>query len=229
MERKLRAGDCLPNEQELSKHLGVSRGSVREAMKILSAYGLVDVKVGDGTYIASSLRSGMIESTLYSFLLSDSDYRELAEFRKYIELDIVRLIIAHKKENEDTIVALKENVAQILELKKKKAPMDAFVENDLEFHRLLGKACCNYLIESVYKFIMDFQQYSIISIHKSKDHGEKSYKSHSWIISAIEKQDLATAKSAIDYTMDRWQELLIKQRTPAAAHSVQDGLPNRRA
>lgn len=41
MERKLKPGDRLPSESEISEGMGVSRGSVREAMKILSAFGLV--------------------------------------------------------------------------------------------------------------------------------------------------------------------------------------------
>ena len=49
IDRKLKPGDRLPNELEISEGLCVSRGSVREAMKILSAFGLVDIRVGNGT------------------------------------------------------------------------------------------------------------------------------------------------------------------------------------
>ena len=51
IDRRLLPGDKLPSELEISEGLGVSRGSVREAMKILSAFGLVDIKVGNGTYV----------------------------------------------------------------------------------------------------------------------------------------------------------------------------------
>lgn len=51
MERTLKPGDKLPSELEISEELRVSRGSVREAMKILSAFGLVDIRVGNGTYV----------------------------------------------------------------------------------------------------------------------------------------------------------------------------------
>ena len=47
-DKKLLPGDKLPNELEISEGLGVSRGSVREAMKILSAFGLIDIRVGNG-------------------------------------------------------------------------------------------------------------------------------------------------------------------------------------
>ena len=45
IERKLKPGDRLPSELEISEGMGVSRGSVREAMKILTAFGLVDIRV----------------------------------------------------------------------------------------------------------------------------------------------------------------------------------------
>ena len=54
MERTLKPGDKLPSELEISEELRVSRGSVREAMKILSAFGLVDIRVGNGTYVCET-------------------------------------------------------------------------------------------------------------------------------------------------------------------------------
>ena len=67
MERRLKPGDKLPNELEISEGLGVSRGSVREAMKILSAFGLVDIRVGNGTYVCETPGNELIDSLLFSF------------------------------------------------------------------------------------------------------------------------------------------------------------------
>lgn len=207
LERKLKAGDRLPNENELSKRLGVSRGSTREAMKILSAYGLIDVRVGDGTYVASSLRSRMIEPLLYSFLLIDADRNELAEFRKYIEMDIARLIIEHSDQNGALIEQMRENVAQISTLQRAHAPMEAFVENDMAFHRLYGEACCNRLIEALYTFILDFFAQSIADTHRMQQEGARSLESHRMILDAIERGDPSIAEKSIDYTVEVWKRL----------------------
>ena len=207
LERKLKAGDRLPNENELSKRLGVSRGSTREAMKILSAYGLIDVRVGDGTYVASSLRSRMIEPLLYSFLLIDADRNELAEFRKYIEMDIARLIIEHSDQNGALIEQMRENVAQISKLQRAHAPMEAFVENDMAFHRLYGEACCNRLIEALYTFILDFFAQSIADTHRMQQEGARSLESHRMILDAIERGDPSIAEQSIDYTVEVWKRL----------------------
>lgn len=207
LDRKLLPGDRLPNELDLSKGMGVSRGSVREAIKILSAYGIVDVKVGDGTYIASSLRSGMIEPLLFSFLLSKTDIAELAEFRKFIEMDIAELIILHSDQNQEYIEQMKKNVQCIPRLQQEGAPTESFIENDMEFHRLFGKACCNLLIEKVYGFIMDYLKHSISDTHAHQDQGSRSFDSHMRILDAIRRGDASIAKEAIFYTVDTWIEL----------------------
>lgn len=207
LERKLLPGDRLPNEQDLSKGLGVSRGSVREAMKILSAYGLIDIKVGDGTYIASSLRNGMIEPLLFSFLLSKSDLAELAEFRTLIEMDIAELIILHGERNKSDIQKMKTNVKKIKILQDKRAPVEEFIANDLEFHRLFGAACGNLLIEKVYNFILDYLKVSISETHGHQDHGSKSYESHMLIIDAIQKRDLSIAQRVIGDSVETWKDL----------------------
>ena len=54
IHKKILPGDLLPSEQALAESLGVGRGSVREALKILDAFGIVEIIHGDGTYIATS-------------------------------------------------------------------------------------------------------------------------------------------------------------------------------
>ena len=71
MERTLKPGDKLPSELEISEELRVSRGSVREAMKILSAFGLVDIRVGNGTYVCETPGNTTMDSLLFSFFISN--------------------------------------------------------------------------------------------------------------------------------------------------------------
>ncbi|MGI5888583.1 MAG: FadR/GntR family transcriptional regulator, partial [Oscillospiraceae bacterium] len=71
IDGKLKPGDKIPNELEISQGLGVSRGSVREAMKILSALGIVDIKVGNGTYVRSKPDSELLDSLLFSYYITN--------------------------------------------------------------------------------------------------------------------------------------------------------------
>ena len=159
VERKLKPGDRLPNELEISEGMGVSRGSVREAMKILSAFGLIEVKVGNGTYVSDAPGNSLIDSFLFSFYLTNPNLQEMYEFRRYVEIDILQLIL-----------------------------QEEMLANDLAFHRLLGKASCNVLMERIYSFIIDFMQDSIAETHK-KQKGEFIYRTHKKIFDVIESNN----------------------------------------
>ena len=104
MDRKLKPGDRLPSELEISEGLCVSRGSVREAMKILAAFGLIDIRVGNGTYVCESIGNGMMDSFLFSFFLSNPDVENLFELRRFFEIDIMELIDKHYLENEEMCI-----------------------------------------------------------------------------------------------------------------------------
>ena len=99
MEKKLLPGQKIPSEAQISEGLGVSRGSVREAMKVLSAYGVVEIKPGDGTYIAHYSKGSSVNPLLFDFLLYGPDLYELTEFRDAIEITIIEVIIKNYDKN----------------------------------------------------------------------------------------------------------------------------------
>lgn len=207
MTKKLVPGQKMPSENEICDGLGVSRGSVREAMKILSAFGIVEIKVGDGTYIPNEPKPAVFNPLLFSFLLQNPDLREITEFRQYLELDIVELILANKERNATERRLLEENLRFQGELRAKRASPEVLAENDIEFHRLLGRASCNQLIRRVYDFALDYLEQSIKGTHFRQDNGTISYEVHCQIVAAIRDNDLALAKKAINYSVEVWQNL----------------------
>jgi len=207
LSKKLLPGQRIPSESEICEGLGVSRGSVREAMKILAAFGIVEIKVGDGTYIPTVPKPAIIDPLLFSFLIHDPDIQEITEFRQLIELDIIELIITHKDRNVAERQLIEDNLRQLRELREANAPNEAFGENDLEFHRLLGLAAGNKLTQRIYDFALDFLENTIKETHLRQNNGEISYEVHRQIVEAIRKNDLDVAKQAIFYSVDVWRTL----------------------
>lgn len=107
-------GDRIPNEFEIAESLEVSRGSVREAMKILSAMGVVEIRRGDGTYISDKIGPSLIEQMMLQLVKRDRDSDELAQIREIIERGIVQLSIQNA--TEEQIQALRD----VWERQKKK-------------------------------------------------------------------------------------------------------------
>lgn len=205
LERKLRPGDKLPNEMEISEGLHVSRGSVREAMKILAALGIVDIKVGNGTYISNSPNKNMISSMLFNFFILNPDISELSEFRKILELDIVELIIEHYDVNNEERLALQNNLKQLETLQDSKYTPQELLDNDIEFHRLLGRASYNSIARQIYDLVIDFLSTSIQATHAKNRFA--SYTTHTKILEAIESKDIGLLKEAISASVDIWSDL----------------------
>ena len=105
------AGEKLPNEFELTKELGVSRNSLREAIKILSALGVVEIRRGEGTYICSEPKPSIFDSFAYSILLERSNSEEIVELRQILDEDV--LVMAVQKCTQEQIEWLKANIAEM--------------------------------------------------------------------------------------------------------------------
>ena len=131
LDKELKPGDKLPTEIEIATGLEVSRGSVREAMKILSAFGLIEVKVGSGTYISDRMNNKMADSFIFSFFATNPDMHQFVEFRKVMENDIMELILLHYDENEEERAELAQNVKELKSLKSSPdSTTDDFAKND---------------------------------------------------------------------------------------------------
>lgn len=204
--RRLKPGDRLPSELEISEGLGVSRGSVREAMKILSAFGLIDIQVGNGTFVCETPTNSLLDSFLFSFFINNPNIDDIYEFRYIFEIDILEMVIKHFDENAEERKALKSNLDQLEVLIQNNAPQKDLNENDLAFHHLLGKASCNILTERVYNFIMDLMEPSISATHR-RQNGEIIYKIHKEIWDTIEKKAIDRIEQVISASTDTWATL----------------------
>lgn len=214
LQKKLVPGQRIPNEMEIATGLGVSRGTVREALKILSAFGIVEIKVGNGSYIAPEAKSVAIDPLLFSFLLVDSDIEALSEFRKLIECDIIQLIFKHRDENKAERKLIEENffkLTSMCEATPGAYSAEQFFENDMEFHRLLGTASKNPMAHRVYDFILDSLSYSVKISHENQELGSVALKTHRKIVDALNSYDISLAREAINHSVDIWQELQRKE------------------
>ena len=210
IDRRLKPGDKLPSELEISEGLGVSRGSVREAMKILSAFGLVDIKIGNGTYVCESPSNGMLDSFLFTFFASNPNVEDLYELRCIFEIDILELILKHYDENWEYRRQLRKNLDELTALMNEGATPEQLKHNDLEFHHLMGKASNNLLVEKIYNFIIEFMGPSISKTHE-KQKGEIVYEVHKNILDIIETRNSSRIEEVIKASVDTWSRLQPEQ------------------
>lgn len=97
LQRGLVAGDPLPTESELMEELGVSRNSVREALKALQAVGIVDIRHGFGMFVGRMSLAGLVDELAFHSRITLQDSRNalahLVEVREILETGLVQRLI----------------------------------------------------------------------------------------------------------------------------------------
>ncbi len=195
-QKKLEPGQKLPSEKELGAMFGVSRTAVREALRMLSARGLLNVRKGDGVYInafSSSLASKPM--SLYLELQFDSDsILHLVHLRQLVEPNIARLA-AQKRTRED-LAGFQMNLAAFSD---RTQDADQLAQLDVEFHSLIALSCHNPLIPLIMDplFSMLPRVKALIVNHLQKTHSDNAPNYHKKIFDMIQLQDAEGAFSAM--------------------------------
>ncbi|HEY3506870.1 MAG TPA: FCD domain-containing protein [Actinocatenispora sp.] len=145
LERGLRAGDPLPNEQELMSLLGVGRHPLREAMKALQAVGIVEIRHGFGTYVGAvglqSLEDGLAFRMRQSMGGDLSDVRNVLEVREVLEVGLAAKVVAHFGRHGT------DELADIVDRMRVRADAgEYFPDEDWAFHRALYQPLGNELV-----------------------------------------------------------------------------------
>ena len=141
---ELKAGSCLPPERELADMLGISRPSLRTALKALSVMGIIRAKPGAGTFIAETSPEIFAEPMQFHTLIHKTETIELFEARRIIEAGLVELA-AERASSEQ----LKAIAAEIEGMRKNFNDTERFLKHDVRFHQALAAAAGNKVMSGV--------------------------------------------------------------------------------
>jgi GntR family transcriptional repressor for pyruvate dehydrogenase complex len=200
---ELKPGDKLPSEPELMKQFQVGRSSIREAIGALSLVGLLTVKPGQGTHVASFSSEGQAKPI--SLLgIGREKIKELVEARIELECVIVRL--AAERATEDDLDMIRQIHVELSEvLSKQLEPMQA----DLAFHLAVAESCHNSVL---IRFLLEMRQpIQHWMEQKAKfDWGyDKVYEQHEVILQAIASRDGRGAEEALRSHLESTGERLV--------------------
>lgn len=141
---RVRPGEKLPREADLAAELGLSRNSLREAVKALSLINVLDVRQGDGTYATSLAPSLLLEAL--SFIVDfhrDDTVLEFLEVRRILE-PAATALAAIRMPDQDRI-----ELGVVLETVDVDTPVEQLVAADLEFHRQIAVGARNSVLASL--------------------------------------------------------------------------------
>jgi GntR family transcriptional repressor for pyruvate dehydrogenase complex len=194
LSKELRPGTKLPTERALCQRLGVSRTVLREAIKLLSARGLIEEVVGRGTFVSKpnfeSVRNAL---KLCLDWHADVGRKNLIELRALVEVEAAGL--AAVRATKEQIAELRKNLTEMESLAD--ASVERFVEVDFEFHKGLARAAHNELLVMLLEVIAGALVASWEAIESSPEVRTHAIVFHEKILTAVEQRNARQARRAM--------------------------------
>src|SRR3954466_6283474 len=206
-ERHLKPGDRLPPERELAQAMGVSRSSLREALRALSLLGVTEMRQGDGTYLTALDPDALMRPFGLVLALNDGQLQELFEARRVIEPGLAAL--AAERIDEPTLDALRAGGSGGAgggrdgggggggEAAEAVHDEEAFLRIDLELHGLIARAASNSILWHVIGSISGLAAASRRRTTPLPGLREQSVEDHRAIVAALEARDGEAAAAAM--------------------------------
>lgn len=159
-----KTGDMLGSQDELARRLGVSRASLREALKRLEMMGLVESRQGLGTFL-KKIEPIDFMNPLSSFVVIDKRSAfELLEARLHIEGSLAALAASHATEGD--LLALEDILSSMRSLSAAQA-IEEFVKQDVQFHYAIAKASNNNLLVKIVEILRDLLRQLISKVFQN--------------------------------------------------------------
>jgi GntR family transcriptional repressor for pyruvate dehydrogenase complex len=188
----LNPGDRLPPERELIREFGVSRPSLREALKSLVAQGFLEVKQGNRTFV-KSITSEKLQDPLSLILKADTQkIFDLIEVRKAMEAWGV--FHATQRGSEEDIKRLEEIIGEM------KTALDegkSWEKQDADFHLAMAQATHNTIQTHIMFTIYDLLRESVARVFRDQGKAKKLFQQHYRIFSAIKNRSPEKARERI--------------------------------
>lgn len=193
----------LPGEMQLCEIFGTSRVTIRNALQKLAGEGLIETKVGDGSYVRNYSLSDAMSRIFVPGSLTGREFQELLEFRCVMEGPLCEL--AALRMTEEELKLLNQSYDDMIAAQQDEA---AFAAADVAFHTTLASGCGNQILAAAYQMICtNLSRVMKDIVHqRGKDSGLKYHKA---ILDAAKAHDAAKARAAMEEHMREMSEELL--------------------
>ncbi|HUX86058.1 MAG TPA: FadR/GntR family transcriptional regulator [Chloroflexota bacterium] len=192
LDQQLGPGDALPPETHFARTLGISRSSVREAVKALESLGILETRPGKGLFVRGFSLDPILDNLAYGILFDRSSVIDLLRVREYLEAGLV----------EDAMVALSpiqhEKLRQLIDRMRQRSEQHQDISGeDQAFHQIIAEATGNnllILLLDVFWTVFGRLRRQSVEVDPGL---ATTWLNHQRILDAIENNDGVAARRAI--------------------------------
>lgn len=193
IQGKLRPGEQIPTEVELSEKFGVARNTTREAIKILVAMGVLEIRRPVGTFVCEGFAEPMISPLLYGIILSRGDsYDELLDLREIMETGTMLTVIRNASDGE--IATLSEPLVALGKACRKKKPsVEEVFKRDDVFHEAMMALAHNRVVERIaatVRLMTHDMRHESVELMLVTGRAEELYQAHEKLYRILSERDV---------------------------------------
>lgn len=161
LEGRLKRGDQIESDRELAKKLNVGRSAVREALKVLDVLGMIDIRLGQGTYITSRETNFFSVPLSWSLFLDGTQVKSILQVRGALELRAVQLATQCEDKNKldkltDIYYRMQKTFQESKNTDNLQHALQETLNADIEFHTCIAECSGNPIILSMLTTIRNF-------------------------------------------------------------------------
>jgi GntR family transcriptional repressor for pyruvate dehydrogenase complex len=188
----MKPGDKLPTERELAATFHVGRSSIREAIKILNAIGVVRIVAGAGMFVGNGNLSLLAKPLSLGFLRGGRGTAELIEARRLLEVELAGL--AAERASTEEVASMKDGLA---EMHAHQEDIERYTESDIRFHLAVARGAHNEVLFDLLETLQHIIRNWIFKSIEEVEGMPSSIHEHVPIYDAISVHDSVRARAAM--------------------------------
>jgi GntR family transcriptional repressor for pyruvate dehydrogenase complex len=205
-EGRLKQGDQLPTERELSETFRVSRATIREAIRTLESQKLVQSRHGEGTYVLASSGENLV-LPLAAVLFSEKDnIQDIFYVRKILEPHIAELAAENATPEEI------EELTAIISESGRSTYVTSGAKYDTGFHAMLARMSKNKVLERLLAAFADILEQTRKDYLQDEERSKISSTGHREILAAVKDGDSAAARQAMSLHLEEVEKIVMGKK-----------------
>ena len=202
--RGMQVGDVLPSEKDLASMFGTSRNTIREAVRTLKAYGVVESRQRVGAVITDHRRAAMMDLFSFTMGVSVDSFRDIQGFRRLTEMNLAEILVGRMSP-----IAL-DQMAQYNDLMVATSDPVRSAEFDFQFHQAMVDAAGNRMLSEIYNMLKPVI-WRLMEIGKSERSArELAAGEHGQILAALREGDRIGFAYHLNRHLDSGRQFLPK-------------------
>ena len=207
----LQPGDKIPTEIEFSERLGVGRNAVREAVKVLVEFGVLEIRRAEGTFVTESFNQNLMNPLIYGLILSKGSMKELLEFK--ISLWGAVVYMAARNATDEEVAEMKRIWQKFHDaVMEEPGDPEKMYEANKELNNYVGASCKNKMLDALNEISVKFAAYTRHrAIEASIERGQRNLLPDAYWddIRLIETRNEDAILKHCDEKLQMWCDLLL--------------------